>query len=265
MQQAVDRVLARRVRLSEERSRWPQIVGSGLLHGLLTFAVVVAPILVANQREYPRYVSVTVVPVQALGVENPAPAEPRRSAETNAGQPSAQLEAEVESPPAMTMPSAKEPDRTERSPEPAPRPTAPTPSPSRQRPADSPPSPTPDPGGVPGARFGAPEGLPEGTSPFGAAVAGLDNPDFTYGYYVDQMLAMIRSRWIRPPLGDDAEAMIHFRIHTDGTVSEVRIVSSSGYNQFDLAGLRAVQAAAPFPPLPRSYRRDSLGVNLIFR
>ena len=48
-------------------------------------------------------------------------------------------------------------------------------------------------------------------------------------------------------------------------VVDVRIVRSSGYNQFDLAALRAVQEAAPLPPLPRSYRQGSLGVNLIVR
>ena len=39
------------------------------------------------------------------------------------------------------------------------------------------------------------------------------------------------------------------------------MAESSGYNSFDLAALRAVQNASPFPPLPRAYRHDSLGVN----
>jgi TonB family protein len=43
------------------------------------------------------------------------------------------------------------------------------------------------------------------------------------------------------------------------------VAQSSGYNSFDLAALRAVQNASPFPPLPRAYRQDSLGVNLIVR
>lgn len=264
MHQAVDAVLDRRVRLQRRRSRWPQALSSVLLHAGLTLAAVLAPMLAARHREHPRFVDVTIVPVQALGVEDPTTAEAARTTEAAPERPVAHLEAEVETAPAMTLPTPEH-RRTQEPPPatPEPRPTKPAP---RSAPPPVEPAPSPAVGsGVPGARKGSAEGLAEGTSPFGAAVAGLDNPDFTYGYYVDQMLSMIRSRWLRPPLGDDTEAMIHFRIHTDGSVSEVRIVRSSGYNQFDLAGLRAIEAAAPFPPLPRSYRRDSLGVNLIFR
>ena len=116
-----------------------------------------------------------------------------------------------------------------------------------------------------GQRRGSPLGSTLGTSAFGAAVGGFDNPDFVYGYYVDQMLGMISANWQRPVLGANVEAIIHFRIHKDGHISEVRITQSSGYNSFDLAGLRAVQLAAPFPRLPQSYRHNSLGVNLILR
>lgn len=99
----------------------------------------------------------------------------------------------------------------------------------------------------------------------GAAVAGLDNPSFTYGYYLDQMLAQIQREWVRPPLGSGVEALVSFRIQRDGRVTELRIERSSGYSSFDLAGLRAIQAAAPLPPLPRGYSHPSLGVNLILK
>ena len=99
----------------------------------------------------------------------------------------------------------------------------------------------------------------------GAAVAGLDNPDFVYGYYVDQMLAMIQRNWVRPMVGSGVEATVHYRIQRDGRIVDVRIATSSGINSFDLAALRAVQASTPLPPLPRAFREGSLGVNLIFR
>ena len=99
----------------------------------------------------------------------------------------------------------------------------------------------------------------------GAAIAGLDNPDFTYGYYIDQMLSQIRANWVRPPLGGGIEAVVHFRVLRDGRIDDLRIVTSSGYSSFDLAGLRAVQSASPLPPLPASYRRGELGVNLVIR
>ncbi|HYO12845.1 MAG TPA: TonB family protein, partial [Thermoanaerobaculia bacterium] len=63
----------------------------------------------------------------------------------------------------------------------------------------------------------------------------------------------------------EVRAIIHFRIERNGKITDLRVAESSGYNSFDLAAIRAVQNAAPFPRLPRAYRHDSLGVNLIVR
>ena len=161
---------------------------------------------------------------------------------------------------------APPPPRSEPRPAATPRPT-PSNAPtlrregSQPRPASTPvatPEPEPEPA------VGSPTGAASGVA-LGAAVAGLDNPTFTYGYYLDQMLALIQSRWVRPPLGSGIETTIAFRIERDGRLSELRIEQSSGYSSFDLAGLRAVQAASPLPPLPRSYTHGSLGVRLIFK
>ena len=98
-----------------------------------------------------------------------------------------------------------------------------------------------------------------------AAVLGFDNPDFVYGYYVDRMLSAIRAQWLRPPVGNDVEMIVHFVIRQDGTVEDLEIVKSSQIRSFDLAGQRAVLSASPLPPLPRSYREPTLGVTLIIR
>jgi protein TonB len=118
---------------------------------------------------------------------------------------------------------------------------------------------------APAQRQGSPLGSALATSPFGTAVAGFDNPDFVYGYYVEQMLAMIGSNWTRPPAEHQLEMTIHFRIHSNGELSEIEIVESSGLSSFDLAGMRAVRLASPLPPLPRSFPHETLGVNLIIR
>ena len=52
-------------------------------------------------------------------------------------------------------------------------------------------------------RRGAPAGNPLGTSAFGSEIAGLDNPDFKFGYYIDRLLAAIDAKWVRPPLGNE--------------------------------------------------------------
>jgi protein TonB len=104
-----------------------------------------------------------------------------------------------------------------------------------------------------------------GSTVFGSEIAGIDNPDFTYGYYLDRLLSLIDANWDRPALGSGVRAVISFRIERNGDMTGLRVSESSGYNSFDLAAMRAVQNASPFPPLPRAYRHDSLGVNLIVR
>ena len=111
------------------------------------------------------------------------------------------------------------------------------------------------------------QGVAQGTASGFAlgATATFDTPDFTYGYYIDQLLAQLSRNWNRPLVGSGVEAMIHFRIERGGKIFDIQIVRSSGINAFDLAALRAVQASSPLPPLPRAFREDSLGVNLIVR
>jgi protein TonB len=199
---------------------------------VLAFALL-APALTRKPAPPPRFVAVQIVPAARLGVERPRPA-----------------------------PAAEKP-RPVPAPEPKPKAEAPVlPDPDakpRQAPAPAatPPEPEPE---VQGTPTGATSGLT-----LGAAVAGFDNPSFTYGYYVDQMLAKISSNWSRPPVGSGVESILYFRIQRDGRIRDLSIARSSGINAFDLAALRAVQSSSPLPPLPRAFREESLGVNLIVR
>jgi len=225
------------------------------LHALAIALVVLAPTLRAQRQEPPEFVAVQIVPAQRLGVEQPPPPKP---------QPAPEAAAE---PPAPEPEPAKPDPEPEPVPPPEPAPALPVPAkpqPAAERRAATAPAPEAPPSEAPPAPQGSPQGSAQGAQT-GAAVAGLDNPDFTYGYYVDQMLALIRAQWQRPPLGGGIEATVHFQIGRDGAVTEIRILGSSGYSSFDLSGLRAVQAASPLPPLPKSYRQDSLGVTLIIR
>ncbi len=97
-----------------------------------------------------------------------------------------------------------------------------------------------------------------------APVVGYDSEDFTYAYYTTRLVAAIRARWIRPPI-EGVEALVRFRIASDGTVSALELIESSGVTRFDNAGLRAIEAASPVPPLPRSFRKPSLGVTMRIR
>lgn len=243
MELALESVLQQRShQLAERLLRKRSVVLSLVLHLVLFTSLVVGPLLSIQEAEPIEFTPITIVPVQALGVEIPV-APPAR----------AEAPPKPETKPALPEPDVKPARETVPDPQPAAASeTAPDSAGTGQQAAL-------------GQRRGSAMGSSLGTSALGASVGGLDNPDFVYGYYVDQMLAMIGAHWQRPALGADVEAIVHFRIFSDGHISDLRIAKSSGYNSYDLAGLRAVQLATPFPKLPQSYRHRSLGVNLILR
>jgi TonB family protein len=277
MRSSVEQVLAQRARRSRRRPRAEiaSLAAAVVLHGA---AVATALVLPRLQPPPPplEFVPVTIVPSQALGVRNPAPARPKpappapepepEKPEPAPEQPAPEPEPEDEVP-VLPREDEKKPEKKPEQPKPA--------DAGRETPDTKPSAKTGGedrgPAGAPGAsggmgteagRRGAPTGSPTGGSAFG--VEGLD-PDFTYGYYIDRLLSLIDSNWVRPSMGGDVRAVLFFRIERDGSMTGLRVLESSGYNSFDLAALRAVQNAAPFPPLPRAYRHDSLGVNLIVR
>jgi protein TonB len=239
----LDAILENRLQQLGNAYRRPGLLASIGLHGIFVAAVFLAPLAARRSVEPLEFVAVQIVPLQALGERSPTPPQPEAAPQ--------QLPSEQ---PAPVLPSPEVKSR----PRPEPRRAEEDSSRSASVPTEAP-------AVTRQRRQGSPLGSSLGTSALGATVGGLDNPDFVYSYYVDQMLAMISANWLRPAIGGEIEATLHFRIHRDGGISELRVVTSSGFNTFDLAGLRAVQQAAPFPNLPQSYPHRSLGVTLIVR
>jgi protein TonB len=76
--------------------------------------------------------------------------------------------------------------------------------------------------------------------------------------YVREQFAYIRERvmerLVYPPFarrqGWSGEVRVGFIVQSDGAIEELRVVASSGRSLLDQQALRAVQAAAPFPPPP---------------
>jgi periplasmic protein TonB len=282
--QAVDRILAQR---SRRDSRRPEAVSLGVAALLHAGAVALALLLPRLAPPPPpmSFVPVQIIPAAALGVRHPAsrpkaekPAAPEPTPEPEPQKPEPEKIAAKPQDDVPVLPE-KTPKKPEKTPPPASIPASPSTKPGT-KPPEKPPAKPPTVGGTgtnpagtaaqgtpegEAGRRGSPTGNPVGTSSFGSEIAGLDNPDFKFGYYIDQLLASIDAKWMRPPLGDNVRCTISFRIQRDGSISELTVAESSGYNSFDLAALRAVQNASPFAPLPRAYRNDSLGVNLIVR
>jgi len=255
MEDAVELVLARRRRRQPGRLPALGIAAALGLHVALTAMAVLLPRLDAAQKAPLEFVAVRIVPAQALGKPEPPPPRPE---------------------PEVTAPPVPEPEVVEPEPEPQapvlpepepkkPEPSKPDPKPEAKQPPVAAPSRPASPDAAP-QRQGSPAGSPTGTAALGPQVATVGDPDFTYGYYLDRVLAAIEANWRRPPTdGVAIEVVVDFRIQRDGTVRELDVAEPSGLSSFDLAGLRAVQAASPLPPLPAGYRKSSLAIRLIIR
>jgi TonB family protein len=283
--QSVERILAQRSHRDSRRTEAVSVTVATLLHAGAVALALLLPRLTPPPPPM-SFVPVQIIPAAALGVRHPAS---RPKAETPAPEPSPEpskpepTPEKVAAKPQDDVPvlPEKPPPKREKPPEKTP-PPAPTAASTSTKPGTKPPEkpstkpPTPGTGTNPAGtaaqgspegeagRRGSPTGNPVGTSSFGSEIAGFDT-DFKFAYYIDQLLSSIDAKWLRPPLGDNVRCIISFRIQRDGSITELTVAESSGYNSFDLAALRAVQNASPFAPLPRAYRNDSLGVNLIVR
>ncbi|MEM6457465.1 MAG: energy transducer TonB, partial [Acidobacteriota bacterium] len=152
-------------------------------------------------------------------------------------------------------------------PQPKPEPPKPAPTAAAEKPAPTPPkavTPRPAAPTSPPKRKGIVRGNPLGAS--SSATVGVEDPNFTYGYYLDRVLAAISENWVRPPVGGGLdEALLAFRILENGQITELRLATSSGSDAFDRAAMRAIEASTPLPPLPRGYKKDYLGIQLVVR
>ena len=113
-------------------------------------------------------------------------------------------------------------------------------------------------GAAPGSLLAAGGGLA-----LQAGGAGGGEP-FPYDYYLQRLLAAIEANWYRPPAPDGSRCRVLCRIDRGGRLVESGIESPSGVAAFDRAALRAVYAAAPFPPLPQGFGGSTLTLHLDF-
>ena len=86
----------------------------------------------------------------------------------------------------------------------------------------------------------------------------IDGGDFPFASYINRMRQKIATAWEVPPgtEGLERSAVVYFRIHRDGSVSNVNVEKSSAIQLFDRSCQRAVIEAAPMPPLPREYGEE---------
>jgi len=99
----------------------------------------------------------------------------------------------------------------------------------------------------------------------GSSGIGLfDTDGFPMGEYRDIIHVRVRSNWFIPSHLRDilGRTTVVFYIDREGRVSGLQRESSSGSDSLDIAALSAVMDAAPFPPLPKGFPRERVGVRM---
>lgn len=95
---------------------------------------------------------------------------------------------------------------------------------------------------------------------------GLSNFPFTY--YLELLRDRISSNWLKSQVSsgttEELFTTVYFKIYKDGKISIVEIEERCGIDVLDKAAVRAVQSAAPFPPLPYEYDEEYLAIHLRF-
>ncbi len=95
----------------------------------------------------------------------------------------------------------------------------------------------------------------------------FDGGDFPYDAFIARMRQKIAAAWQVPAgiEGIERLTVVYFRVHHDGNITHVAVEKSSGVFLFDQSCQRAVIQAAPFPPLPREYDDEYVGVHFSFK
>jgi len=80
--------------------------------------------------------------------------------------------------------------------------------------------------------------------------------DVDFGPYMADLQRRIKRAWFPPKGNESKRVQVVFKIHTNGTMSNLRLVGTSGAAIADQAALKAVQNAAPFRNLPEGAPPD---------
>lgn len=67
-----------------------------------------------------------------------------------------------------------------------------------------------------------------------------------------------------PPANVKRRAMVNYVVRRDGSITDARIVDSSGNADFDKAAMDAITRSNPFPYLPAEYQQDFFAAYIVF-
>lgn len=100
-------------------------------------------------------------------------------------------------------------------------------------------------------------------SPFAGAT--VDNASFNYPYWFTQAFYKLRSNFVIPIDADGKIVCeVYFQVLKSGRVVETKVIKSSGIQVFDQACIAAIEKSSPFPPFPREFSDEILGITVPF-
>ncbi len=88
--------------------------------------------------------------------------------------------------------------------------------------------------------------------------------NFPFDYYIQLIIKKITDNWQIPFVPGNAKCTVYFKIHKNGTVSDVRIDKNSRYKDFDESAISSIIKIKSFPELPSEYKEEFLGVFFYF-
>jgi TonB family protein len=96
-----------------------------------------------------------------------------------------------------------------------------------------------------------------------------DTRGVDFGPYLARIVYIVRQNWLAiipesARLGQRGRTSVVFEILKDGSVPQLRLVSSSGADALDRAAVGGIRASIPFPPLPQEFTGQHLVLQFIF-
>lgn len=91
---------------------------------------------------------------------------------------------------------------------------------------------------------------------------------FRFGAYEQLLRQLIAQKWrtgdVDPNMKTAPIVIVRFDLYRDGNIRNVRILQQSGNRALDFSAQRAILEAAPFPPIPPGFERESAQVEFTF-
>lgn len=76
------------------------------------------------------------------------------------------------------------------------------------------------------------------------------NADVDFGPYMAELQRRIKRAWFPPKSHESDRVQVVFKVHSNGTMSSLRLLEESDFAESNQAAMKAIQNAAPFRPLP---------------